>query len=152
MENIPRRKIYEKMLEYEDILIDMQILLLNEDNFLNYKEKFNEGPYKLLFPIIQELKSLLILFLENKKYETREEYNKELEIYATNSNLTQNKLIGNPNLTDNFKNLLEDMEKNILIDKEISSIEDGKKIFTYLDKFNSYIPKLLELRRDNMKS
>jgi len=66
MPNIPRRKIYETMLEFEDGLIELQILILSKINFEKYKDK-----YLKTYPIIKEnyykILALFIMFLENKK-------------------------------------------------------------------------------------
>jgi hypothetical protein len=150
MPNIPRRKIYEKMLEFEDCLITMQILIQNEENFQKYKEKFKEETIPPLKKTILELKALLILFLENKKYYTPKEYEDELMILINEKNKSHEKLISNPNFNKDFKECLIEILKIDDI-KEIKNLKSGKDMFRVLDKFNSHIPKILQLKRDKMK-
>ncbi len=58
MTNIPRRKIYETMLEFEDALIDMQIMLYSQSNFEKFNQKFNEFSIKEIKRTYKEVKAL----------------------------------------------------------------------------------------------
>ena len=80
MPNIPRRKIYEIMLEYEDGMIEMQILLYNRDNFKKFRESFYDEGFPKIRISYKKIKALwMIMFLENRKYTSQEEFEKRLK-------------------------------------------------------------------------
>lgn len=150
MINIPRRKIYETMLIYEEHLLEIQILIRNEDNFKKYNQEYEES-YKEIIKAYKKIKALFILFFENKKYETEEEFEGDVKYYIKEEEETNKLLKENKNLTKNYlklQNLLDETFKNM---KKVGNINEGEKLFISLDKFNSYIPVLLEIRRDYMK-
>ena len=150
MTNIPRRKKYEKMLEYEDIMIDMQILLLNQSNFENYKEKINKRIPELT-SIFKEVKTLIELFLKNEKFETSEKFETKVNQLLSNLKETEKYLSENPNLNHSFKTIIKILTTKLNNEISLKTIEDGKILFANLDEFNSHIPIMLEIRRDKMK-
>jgi hypothetical protein len=151
MPNIPRRKIYEELLKYEDILIEIQILLYNEENFQKYYEKFQKRIPELN-EIFIKINSLLVLFFENKKFESEEEFKKELEELENNFNLKVIPHIKkNPNLQDRFKDLFDMIKDKIKNDENFNTYIKIKKIYEILDEYNHHIPKILQIRRDKMK-
>lgn len=151
MPNIPRRKIYETMLEFEDGMIEMQILLFNNENYNQFIEKFNDNAIKKMSNAYFDIKALLVMFLENTKYKTNEEFEKELQNLKNDNVLVNSKIKKNKNLKISFKFLIYRLDKIMQKVEKIDSYEHGKKIYKILDKFNHSIPKILELRRDMMK-
>ncbi len=149
MINIPRRKIYEKMLEFEDILLEMQILLLNEDNFKKFKFKFLERVPDLR-EIYLDLKILFVLFLENKTFETESDYLNYVGSLKKNFKKVDEILLKNPNISKNLKEVLKKLNVDLFEFDNWDNMDEVKNIFELLDEFNSRIPKLLEIRRDEM--
>ena len=150
MTNIPRRKIYEKMLEYEDIILEMHILLLNQTNFEKYKEKITKRIPELK-EIYKEIKILFILFLENKKFEKENDFFNEIKILKTNIQEIENKINNNQNIHKKAKETIKELNQELEKTNQIKDYNNTKELFKLLDKFNSGIPKLLEIRRDKMK-
>ena len=152
MTNIPRRKIYETMLEYEDGLMDMQVLLLSKQNYKNYLSKF-EISLSDINRSYREIKALLVMFLENRKYEKAEDFVGALNLLVSDEVGVNNKLTRDLNLSDKFKKLIVDLDLSL---KKYDSIDKlsfiiCSDLFKLLDDFNSFVPKILELRRDEMK-
>ena len=150
MTNIPRRKIYEKMLEYEDIILEMHVLLLSSENFEKFKEKFNLKIPELKL-IFEEIKVLFVLFLKNEKFESEKDFQNCIRIMLDNKEKTNEEILNNKNLFAKFRENIKFLNKEFETIKEIESLEKGRELFTHLDIFNSYIPKTLEIRRDKMK-
>lgn len=150
MTNIPRRKIYEKMLEFEDILMDMQILLLNEKNFEQRIDKFEKRIPEII-DIYKEVKVLIVLFLENKKFEKAEDFQKTINEMKKQITLINEKIQQNKNITQSFLTNLKVLNEKLKQNFKIRTIQEGKILFEDLDEFNSHIPLLLEIRRDKMK-
>lgn len=150
MINIPRRKIYEKMLEFEDILMDMQILLLNEKNFEERIDKF-EKKIPEIIDIYKEIKVLIILFLENKKFEKPQDFQKTIDEMKNQIKTIDEKIQQNKNITQSFLTNLKVLNEKLKQNFKIRTIQEGKILFEDLDEFNSHIPLLLEIRRDKMK-
>jgi len=148
--NIPRRKIYETMLELEDILLDMNILLYNQDNFNKLKSNFNQKIPNMKH-LYNQINSLLILFLENKQYQKEEDYQKDLDYFMQNLKETNQLIKKDKNLKKEFKAIIEHLNKELLNLKEVTNFENTKILFKDLDIYNTLIPKTLELRRDKMK-
>lgn len=151
MTNIPRRKIYETMLIFEDGLIEMHILNLNEENFKLYLEKFHGNAYPKIIKSYHEIIALLIMFLENKKYEKEHDFNSHLNYLIQNKKEVDENIKKDKNLQKEFKLLCKEIEKIFEDNTKISSLEKSKEIFVSLDKFNSQIPKILTIRRDHMR-
>ncbi len=151
MTNIPRRKIYETMLEFEDGLIEMQILTFNEKNFNNFLGKFNEFTLSNIKRTYREIKALLLMFLENRKYELGEDFEKDLKSLVENEVKINEEILNNQNFPKNFKKVLSEIDKTFESLKVVESFDETKKVFAILDEFNSHVPKLLEIRRDEMK-
>lgn len=148
--NIPRRKIYETMLELEDILLDMNILLYNKENFEKFKEKFNKR-IPALIEIYKKINSLFIFFLENKQYIKEEDFQKDLEYYMKNEKEREQYIKKDQNLKKEFKEIIEILNKDLIELKEVTNFRETQILFKDLDIYNSLIPKMLELRRDKMK-
>lgn len=150
MPNIPRRKIYEKLLEYEDILIEMQILIYSKENFNKYIEKFNKRIPELK-ETYKTINSLLVMFFENLKYETEEEFNNKVKYYLINQKEVNQYLKKNKNLNNQFKELIKILNNEFKNLKEIKTLNEAKELYKILDEYNSHIPKILTIRRDKMK-
>lgn len=146
MTNIPRRKIYEEMLIYEDGLIEIEILISTkkkiEDNI-----EFLDNIFNQIEKSYFKIKALFILFLENKKFETDEKLNKELEKLVSQNLKINEILFENKNLNNDFKNSIKEIDK---LFENKKNENDLKEIFKKLDKFNHLIPDLLTIRRDKM--
>lgn len=151
MTNIPRRKIYEKMLIFEDAMIEMNIMLYNKDNFKKFSAPFNEEAYQKMKYAYKEIKALLVMFLENKKFTTEEEFEVELEKLAKQEKKVNKIIYENLNFPSGFKWILKRVNYEMKKFKTIPNYFWGKILYKEFDKFNHYIPKLLEMRRDHMK-
>ncbi len=151
MTNIPRRKIYETMLEFEDALIDMQIMLYSQSNFEKFNQKFNEFSIKEIKRTYKEVKALLVLFIENKKFDSNEEYEKELNNLIENEVKTLEMLIKNESLFKEFRDLLPNLEKKFRKFEKVNTYDEAKEYYSYLDEFNHIIPKILEISREKIK-
>jgi len=151
MPNIPRRKIYETLLEYEDTLIEMQIMLHTEENFKKFSEQFNQEGIKKLRESYRKIKGLLIMFLNNKKFSTKEKFEKELNQLLTEEKKSNWKIFKNRNFPVKFKYLSYKLDNIFKNTTKIDSHKHGKELFKIFDAFNHFIPKILELRRDKMK-
>lgn len=147
--NIPRRKIYESLLEYEEKLLELQILLHSENNFKKYFDEYKDS-LKYAKQKYKEIKALLIMFFENKTFSDNNEFTEEMLYYIVNEDEVNNFIKKNKNLDKEFKKLVLDLDK-IFKDTYIKTLQKGKEIFAVLDNFNSKIPKILEMRRDQMK-
>ncbi|MCA9459090.1 MAG: hypothetical protein KC550_00915 [Nanoarchaeota archaeon] len=148
MSNIPRRKIYEGMLEFEDGLIEMQILIYSHENFEKFGEKFiltyeniKESYFKIL--------ALFIMFLENRKYPLGKEMEVDLNSILVDKKSILKLISKTENLPKEFIKICEDVENNFVKINPINTYDEGKKVFQSLDKFNHIIPELLTIRRDN---
>lgn len=150
MTNIPRRKIYETMLVFEDAMLEMNILLYNQKSFDEFKDKFNNDAINKLKSSFIEIKALILMFIENRKYLDSNEFELDIKKLIEDKELISN-LLNNPNLTDKLKKAIVNVEKNILNVEKIEDFDKTKEYFKILDEFNSNIPKLLEQRRDEMK-
>lgn len=150
MTNIPRRKIYETMLVFEDAMLEMNILLYNQKSFDEFKDKFNNNAINKLKSSFIEIKALILMFIENRKYLDSNEFELDIKKLIEDKELISN-LLNNPNLTDKLKKAIVNVEKNILNVEKIEDFNKTKEYFKILDEFNSNIPKLLEQRRDEMK-
>jgi len=150
MTNIPRRKIYEKMLEYEDIILEMHVLLLNQSNFKKDKEKISKRIPELK-EIYKEIKILFILFLENKKFGKEEDFTNEIKKLKINPEHIENTIKNNHNINKHTKQTIKELNQELKNSNQITNYEKTKILFQKLDQFNSKIPKLLEIRRDKMK-
>lgn len=151
MTNIPRRKIYETLLIFEDGMIEMNILLYNPENFVKYSDAFNKDGYSKIRDSYTEIKALLVMFLENKKFHTDKEFEDELKKMIGNINEIEEVLLSNPNLPKNFKSTIKEMNLKLDEVKLIKSFEVCGELYNIFDKFNHHIPKILEIRRDHMK-
>lgn len=150
MTNIPRRMIYETMLIYEDVMLEMNILIYNQENFDKYIDKFNQEALEKLKSSFLEIKALIIMFVENKKYQNKEEFDKELNNLIKDEKLNQ-KIQEQDYVQEKLKKATIKVDDEVIPIKKVENLDDAKKYFTILDEFNSNIPKLLEQRRDEMK-
>ncbi len=151
MQNIPRRKIYETMLEYEEVMIELQILLYSEENFQKYIGKVNSDSLKELRRTYTQIKALLVLFFENKKFEQEEDYEQELTSLIEDESKSREYIIKNNNLPKAFIDTILTLEKKIKKFQTLKTIDEAKEFYEVLDTFNHYIPKILEIRRDMMR-
>lgn len=151
MINIPRRKIYETMLIFEDGLIDMHVLIFNQENFDKYLDKFNLKDYPKIIKSYHEIIALLIMFLENRQFEKKEEFDTHLNYILTNKKEIDEDIKKDKNLQKEFKALCKEIEKIFEENKNITDLKMAKEFFVLLDKFNTQIPLILTIRRDKMK-
>lgn len=151
MQNIPRRKIYETMLEYEEVMIELQILLYSEENFQKYIGKVNSDSLKELRRTYTQIKALLVLFFENKKFEQEEDYEQELTSLIEDESKSREYIIKNNNLPKAFIDTILTLEKKIKKFQTLETLDQAKEFYEVLDTFNHYIPKILEIRRDMMR-
>ena len=148
MSNIPRRKIYEELLIFEEGILELDRMSFNDEMFNLFKKEFPNYIEKVE-KSYKNIRSLLIMLFENKIYEKEEDFEKDLSYYYNN----QKEII---QLIKKNKNLSKEFYENCLkIDK---TLEDPKcekiaikELLIILDKFNSAIPKILEIRRDKMR-
>ncbi len=151
MTNIPRRRIYETMLEYEDAMLELNIVLYHEENFQKYKKSFEEEKIPQLKEAFREVKALFFLFLEHRMFETKEELDYAIKKLLEEENNVDDYLLRNENLSKDFKSNMKDVEKVLKELKSLTTFEQTQKEFEVFDRFNSQVPKALELRRDHMK-
>ena len=151
MPNIPRRKIYEVMLEFEDGMIEMQILLYNRDNFEKFRESFYDEGYPKIRTSYKKIKVLMIMFLENRKYTSHEEFEKDLNHLKRNDENVKKHLWKSKNLPLKFKFLVLRIDYLMRKYPKINSLFIARILYRNFDKFNSQVPKILEIRRDHMK-
>lgn len=151
MSNIPRRKIYETMLEFEDALLGIEILTYSQKQYDSYSSRFIEENLPKMQKTFKEIKALLMMFFENEKFANEDEFNKKLQEHLSQLEDVESFLQENSYLPQKFKMTLPIL-KNKLEDhqKIVENFEKTKDNFELLDTFNHYIPKILELRRDEM--
>ncbi|MFW6009510.1 MAG: hypothetical protein ACOCP8_09630 [archaeon] len=148
MKNIPRRQIYEVLLEYEEFMLELQILLHNKENFQKYYDKYKDSFEKIKYKY-KKIKVLLLLLFENKIFDNEKDLIDEINYYMTNIEEVNQFIKKNKNLKKSFKSLVNELD--VLFEKsEIKSLQEGKSIFQVLDDFNNFIPKILEIKREKM--
>ena len=149
--NIPRRKMYEEMLDFEDGLMELEILQYNEENFVKFKEVYNEKSFKKMSSSFVNIKAVLIMFLENRKYKTEAEHKKDIKVLIDNQKNTNTHIRKNKNITIKQKYLFAKL--NYIFDKHdmVKDVKHAKSAYKSFVKFNDEIPKILELRRDQMR-
>jgi len=150
MPNIPRRKIYETMLIYEDGMIELQIIFLNEKNFQNKKKEIHDI-LKKIEDSYYEIKSLFVLFLENKKFENQNDFENEVKKLIENKLEVNRILFENKTFRDDFKNSIKNVDELFSKKIEIKTKDELKKNFEILDIFNHLIPNILAIRRDKIQ-
>jgi len=150
MTNIPRRQIYEKMLEYEDSIIELQILILNEKNFEKYKSNLEKILPNLKKSYI-EIKSLFVMFLENKKFEKDTGFEKEFKLLIDDEKKVNEILFNNETFKEEFKKSIKQIDEIFLKNEKINSKLELDKIYKIFDEFNHMIPNILTIRRDKIK-
>jgi len=150
MTNIPRRKIYEIMLELEEHILELQILIRSQENFNKFKTQYKDT-YNNLADKYKKIVSLFILFFENKEYGREEDFQKDLNYYFKEEKLRIQIIKKSKNLSKDFKHTCEILDEKFKQKKTLETIDEGVQLFSYIDKFNSAIPSILELRRDEIK-
>lgn len=150
MTNIPRRKIYETMLIYEEGLIDLQILIFSKENFEKFKDRFHKKEVPKINETYPMIKALMLMFLENKKYPLDTSFQKDLKELVLREKEVSKKLLENKNINSELKSTIKKLDQDIPI-KKIKTHKEAQEKFKDLDKFNSLIPKFLEIRRDSLK-
>ena len=151
MPNIPRRKIYETMLQFEDGMIEMNILNFNQDNFNKFLESFLSQGYPKIRISYKEIKTLLIMFLEHRKYNTESEFKRDLIHLKNKEEEIRKHIWKNKNLRFSFKWQVSKIDRLLAKHRNIENLKTARKLYKEFDKFNDEIPKILELRRDFMK-
>jgi hypothetical protein len=151
MPNIPRRKIYETMLQYEDGMIEMNILIFNKDNFDKFISSFLDQGYPKIRISYREIKALLVMFLEHRKYSNEAEFKKDLTHLKNHDQEVRTQLRKNKNLSWKFKYLIFQIDRLLSKNHDIANLNLAKKMYSKFDRFNDEIPRILELRRDHMK-
>ena len=149
--NIPRRKIYEEMLDFEDGLMEVDILQYNQENFEKYKQEYNEKSIEKMRVSFANIKALFIMFLENRKYQTEKEYLADLKDLIINTNETNKHLRKNKNFTIKQKYLFAKLDYIFNKHQVVKDLKHAKSSYKSFVKFNDEIPKILEIRRDNLK-
>ena len=149
--NIPRRKIYEEMLSFEDGLMELDILQFNQENFEKYKEEYNKKSLEKMRVSFTNIKALLIMFLENRKYQSEDEYLIDLKDLIENSDNTNKQLRKNQNFTIKQKYLFAKLDFTFNKHEIVKDLKHAKSAYKSFVKFNDEIPKLLEIRRDKLK-
>ena len=139
------------MLEYEDCLIDMQILNYNEENFKEFEKKFNSKTYPKLKKTYLEILALFLMFLENRKYADSKDFERDLKQIQGNKVYLDKELKNNKNIPKKFLKSCKDIEEFFEKNKKVETFEISKEFFKDLDVFNTQIPDILTLRRDHMK-
>lgn len=148
--NIPRRKIYEKLLEYEEHVLEIQILARDKESFKKFHDKYPDT-LKKAKQRYKEIKVLLVMFFEKLKPETEEEYTDLLSYYLINESEVDEILKKKRRLGSDFKKLLKSIDKIMKKYKNIDSYYDAKLIFEKLDEFNSQIPIILETKKEEIQ-
>jgi len=149
MTNIPRRKIYENLLEYEDSILEIKILTLNKDNYEKYVNKY-ETCINTLIKSYKKINALIIIFLENKKYKTEQDFEDDILFYQKNEIEIYKQIFKNKNFSNEFKNNLKYLNKEFEKFEKIS-YDFLIKIKPKLELYNTQIAEILTIRRDKMK-
>lgn len=149
--NIPRRKIYEKLADFEAEMDEMASLILNEKNFHQKQTQFNQQNWQNLNKTYSELKALIILFFENKLFQTEEEFENALQYNLQNIIQTNQEIKKNKTLTSSQKNILKETTQIFENTPKINTHLQAIEIFHKLDEFNTILVKIIEIRRDKMK-
>ena len=150
MTNIPRRKVAEKLRELEDKIIDLQILIQSEENFKKHHKSFKSS-LRDLKRQYKELKSLLVMFLENQKHQNAEDFDNELKYLLSHEKEVNHFLHSNQNLSNKFKTQLQRLDEDLEKRSNLDSIKDGKNLYKELDKFNEELTQVITIRRDKME-
>jgi hypothetical protein len=150
MSNIPRRKIYEEMLILEENILNLQVLTISEKNFKEFKDEYGKVTFDNLKDSYQKIKSLFILFLENKIFDNEQEFESEFNYYIHNEKDANQILKKSKVINKKFKECILDLDKIFDENTEIKSSKDAKKLFDLMDIFNTHIPKILEIRREKI--
>ena len=150
MTNIPRRKVAEKLRELEDKIIDLQILIQSEENFKKHHKSFKNS-LRDLKRQYKELKSLLVMFLENQKHQNAEDFDNELKYLLSHEKEVNHFLHSNQNLSNKFKTQLQRLDEDLEKRSNLDSIKDGKNLYKELDKFNEELTQVITIRRDKME-
>jgi hypothetical protein len=148
--NIPRRKIYEKLLEYEEHVLEIQVIARDEKSFDLFHEKYEESLPRIKEKY-KEIKALLAMFFEQIRPETEQEYADNLKYYLENESETNSILKNKKRMKNDFKILVKEIDKMLEEHKTIKSHADAKYIFGILDAFNTEIPLILETKKEEIK-
>ena len=148
--NIPRRRIYEKLLEYEEYVLEIQILARDKKSFELHHEKYPESLQKVKQKY-KEIKALLVMFFEQMKPETEEDYDNLLTYYLVNENEANSLLKNKKKLNNDFKKMIREIDEMFEKTSSINSHSTAKEIFEKLDMFNTEIPLILETKKEEIK-
>jgi hypothetical protein len=149
--NIPRRKIYEEMLDFEDGLMELEILQYNQENLEKFKDEYNKKSIEKMRNSFVNIKALMLMFLENRKYQTEQEYKTNLKELTDNQIDTNKYLRKNKNFTIKQKYLFAKLDYVFDKHEVVKDLKHAKSSYKLFIKFNNEIPKVLEIRRDSMR-
>jgi len=142
MSNIPRRKIYEELLIFEEGILEIDRMLYSKENIEIYKKELPEYMKKIQISYYN-IKILLVLFFDNKQFENEQDFENTISYFKKNKSEINMYFKKNKILKKSFMENCKYIENNI----EEINIENISNFLIYLDKFNSDIPKLLEIQR-----
>jgi hypothetical protein len=149
--NIPRRKIYEEMLNFEDGLMELEILQYNQTNFEKFKDEYNKNSLEKMQNSFINIKALLIMFLENRKHQSEKEYNQDLQELIDNQKETNKHLRKNKTFSIKQKYLFAKLDYIFKKHEIMKDLKHAKSSYKTFVKYNDELPKILEIRRDNLK-
>lgn len=148
--NIPRRKIYEEMLDFEEALMELEILQYNEKNYEKFKENYNKQTMHKLKQTYHNIKSLTIMFLENRKYANEEDFKKDLIELNKNQTKSTHQILKNKFIKIKHKYLIIKLNQTLKKHDSIKDLKHAKKMYKTMCQFNDLIPQFLEIRRDKL--
>lgn len=140
--NIPRRKIYETLLEFEEIILHIQFFVFKEEEF---KENFQIKYLEKLEERYNFLKILIFMFFENKKYDSEDNFNLDFDMFFKKIDFIELKIYENKLLSKNFKSLIKNLNQlfeNFFENK--TSFMILNQIYSNCDFFNKEVVKILE--------
>lgn len=135
------------MLIFEEGMMDLQIVVYNEESFKKFEKRFNEDGMKKIKKSYINIKALIVMFIENKKFEKENEFEISLKKHVENERFVNTFINDNQTINFHLKRTIYAIDKNFLKKEKIESYEEAKIVFKKLDKFNHLIPKMLEIRR-----
>ena len=146
--NIPRRKIYEEMMNFEDGLMELDILQYSQDNFVKYKDEYNKISIEKMRISFANLKATMVMFLENRKYENEELHNKDLKELVENQKETNAHIRKNKIITLKQKYLFVKLDYIFNKHDMVKDLKHAKSAYKTFVNFNDEVPKILEYRRE----
>ncbi len=132
----------------EEAILEIDRMIFSEEN---YKKYFKDRKLYLekLKSAYYNIKCLLILFFENKQYVDENCFLKEMKYFLNNNDEVNATLKKNKNLNDKFKSIIEVIDKKLTL-RSLNNSTNIKEFLIIIDIFNSIVPKILEIRREDM--